>query len=73
MHLPIPHKDFECRHKDRMHKRNPRELYERSCMCQKENHINHTGKICEEKFETTYGPDRKETIYCEKCYQQEVY
>jgi len=72
MHLPIPHKDFECRHKDRMSKRNPRKLWPRSCMCKIENHMNHTGTTCSEKFETTYSLERKETIYCEKCYQQEV-
>lgn len=60
--LPIPHKDFECRHKDRMKKRNSMRLYHRSCM--KDGCIN--------EFETTYSPDRKEIIYCELCYQQEV-
>jgi hypothetical protein len=72
MHLPIPHKDFECRHKDRMSKRNPRKLWSRSCMCKNINHIDHKGKECAEKFKTTYSPERQETIYCEKCYQQEV-
>jgi hypothetical protein len=72
MGLPLPHKDFECRHQDRMKKRNPRQLWPRSCMCKNENHHNHDGGICKEKFETTYSPDRKEIIYCESCYQQEV-
>jgi len=72
MHLPIPHKDFECRHQDRIKKRNPRQLWPRSCMCKNEQHHNHTGRSCPEKFETTYSPDRPETIYCESCYQQEV-
>jgi len=72
MHLPIPHKDFECRHKDRMKKRNGMELWERSCMCEQKNHHNHNEGKCNEKFETTYSPDRPEIIYCETCYQQEV-
>jgi len=72
MHLPIPHKDFECRHRDRMSKRNGRELWPRSCMCDNKNHIDHSGNVCKENFETTYSPDRPEVIYCEKCYQQEV-
>ncbi len=72
MHLPIPHKDFECRHLDRMSKRNPRKLWPRSCMCKNGNHMNHAGVACTEKFETTYSPDRPEIIYCESCYQQEV-
>jgi len=25
------------------------------------------------EFETAYAPDRPEIVYCEKCYQQEVY
>ena len=63
MGLPIPHKDFECRHEDRMRKRNGMKLYHRSCM--KEG--------CENEFETTYSPDKKDVIYCENCYQKEIY
>ncbi len=63
MGLPIPHKDFECRHRDRMKKRNPRALWHRKCM--KEG--------CENEFETSYSPDKPEIVYCETCYQQEVY
>lgn len=72
MHLPIPHKDFECRHQNRMSKRNPRKLWSRSCMCKSEKHMNHSGVACTENFETSYAPDRKEVVYCENCYQQEV-
>jgi predicted fused transcriptional regulator/phosphomethylpyrimidine kinase len=72
MGIPLPHKDFECRHQDRMKRRNPRALWERSCMCANEGHINHKSNICAEKFETSYAPDRKEIVYCESCYQQEV-
>jgi len=71
MNLPLPHKDFECRHQDRMAKRNPRKLWPRSCMCELKNHP-HGGKKCENEFETSYSPDRPETVYCETCYQQEV-
>jgi len=63
MKLPLPHKDFECRHKDRMEKRNKMKMYHRSCM--KEGCLN--------EFETTYSSDSPETIYCESCYQKEVY
>ncbi|MFA7192220.1 MAG: hypothetical protein WC089_02910 [Candidatus Paceibacterota bacterium] len=72
LNIPIPHKDFECRHQDRMRKRNPRKLYDGHCMCEAENHINHEGSKCSEIFKTTYSPDRGETVYCESCYQQEV-
>ncbi len=71
MNLPLPHKDFECRHQDRMKKRNPRQLWHRSCMCELKNHI-HENKKCPNEFETSYSPERKETVYCETCYQQEV-
>lgn len=62
MGLPVPHKDFECRHKDRMKQRNGMKLYHRNCM----------KDGCTNEFETTYSSDRKEIIYCESCYQQEV-
>ncbi|HEY4513579.1 MAG TPA: hypothetical protein VJH06_03645 [Candidatus Paceibacterota bacterium] len=71
MNLPLPRKDFECRHQDRMKKRNPRKLWPRSCMCELKNHP-HGDKKCENNFETAYSPDRPEKVYCETCYQQEV-
>jgi hypothetical protein len=61
--LPIPDKCFPCRRQDRFKLRNPRKLWHRKCM--KEGCIN--------EFETSYSPDRPEIVYCEKCYQQEVY
>jgi len=73
MNLPLPHKDFECRHQDRMKKRNPRKLWHRKCMCDKTNHSNHIGDACVNEFETSYSSDRPEIVYCETCYQQEVY
>jgi len=70
--LPLPRKDFECRHQDRMKKRNPRKLWHRACMCEVENHPLHSGIKCPNEFETAYAPGRPETVYCETCYQQEV-
>ncbi|MES2931002.1 MAG: hypothetical protein V4665_04455 [Patescibacteria group bacterium] len=72
MHIPLPHTDFECRHRARMSKRNPRALWHRSCMCREQHHINHDGHACAAEFETSYSPERQETLYCESCYQQEV-
>jgi hypothetical protein len=40
-------------------------------MCDKENH-EHKGK-CQNEFETPYAQERTEVIYCESCYQKEVY
>ncbi len=71
MSLPLPHKDFECRHQDRMKKRNPRKLWHRSCMCELENHL-HSIEKCPNEFETSYSPNRPEIVYCESCYQAEV-
>ncbi len=69
--LPLPRYCPNCRHYERMKYRNPIKLWERFCVCDKK-HTNHQGK-CEVKFQTTYSPKRTEKIYCEKCYQAEVY
>ncbi|HUC88585.1 MAG TPA: hypothetical protein VMR49_00955 [Candidatus Paceibacterota bacterium] len=71
MNLPLPHLCPNCRHYERLAQRNPMKLWHRSCMCDKTTHI-HQGK-CQVEFETSYAPERPEIIYCEKCYQQEVY
>ena len=71
MNLPLPRLCPNCRRYQRLKQRNPLKLWSRSCMCDKKHH-NHDGQ-CKEKFETSYSPDRPEIIYCEKCYQQEVY
>jgi len=63
MNLPIPHLCPNCRHYNRLKQRNPLKLWYRHCM--KPN--------CPNEFETSYAPDRPEIIYCEKCYNQEVY
>ncbi|OGI92738.1 hypothetical protein A2933_00805 [Candidatus Nomurabacteria bacterium RIFCSPLOWO2_01_FULL_46_18] len=70
MNLPLPRKDFECRHQDRMKKRNPRKLWPSKCMCTIERHGH--ASTCPNEFETSYSPDRPEAVYCETCYQQEV-
>jgi hypothetical protein len=72
MNLPIPHLCPNCRHHSRLKQRNPLKLWHRQCMCDKQNHFHGAGK-CEVEFKTSYAPDRPEIIYCEKCYQQEVY
>jgi len=69
--IPFPRKCPNCRYKKRFDLRPPRKLWHRTCMCDKK-HLHHSGK-CEIEFETSYSPDRLEKVYCEKCYQQEVY
>ncbi len=70
--LALPRLCPNCRHFERLKKRNPFKLWHRSCMCEKANHLHGKNK-CEIEFETSYAPDRPEIVYCEKCYQQEVY
>ena len=81
--LPIPRLCNECRHERRISDRLKLFLYERTCMCAGtadqtniyKNTISHIHKDspCGEVFKTGYAPDRPEIVYCEKCYQQEVY
>jgi len=68
--LSLPQLCFNCRHMKRMSMRNPRKLWHRQCMCDKDSH-DHEDR-CAVEFETTYAPDRQEIIYCEQCYQKEV-
>jgi hypothetical protein len=63
MNLPLPRFCHNCRHFMRLKHRNPIKLWHRKCM----------KDGCENEFETSYAPDRPEIVYCEKCYQQEVY
>jgi hypothetical protein len=72
MKLPLPHLCPNCRHYVRQKQRNPVKLWHRQCMCDKENHF-HGAQKCKVEFETSYSPERPEIVYCEKCYQQEVY
>ncbi|MFA6586211.1 MAG: hypothetical protein WCS86_03580 [Candidatus Paceibacterota bacterium] len=61
--IPLPRKCFYCRNNWRIRFENPMKLWHRKCM--KEG--------CQNEFETSYSSDRPEIVYCEKCYQQEVY
>ena len=81
--MPIPNLCNECRHERRIADRLRMQLYDRFCMCAGvadetntyTNTVSHVHKDlpCGEKFKTGYTPERPEIVYCEKCYQQEVY
>ena len=71
MQIPIPRRCLYCRYNNRIKSLNSFKLWHRTCMCDKENH-EHKGK-CRIEFETPYAPNRPEIVYCEKCYQAEVY
>jgi len=59
--LPIPRRHPDQRRSDRMALRNPRRLYHRDC------------DKCWVSMNTTYDPDWSEQVYCENCYNREVY
>src|SRR3989344_3047577 len=79
MKIPISRKCFYCRYQARLARTNPLKLWHRTCMCGSAGstqapttHFQRAGK-CKVEFETSYAPDRPEIVYCEKCYQAEVY
>lgn len=84
MNIPLPKLCPNCRHYARLKIRNPAKLWHRSCMCMGAQNANRPGiynnttghfhgeKSCPNEFETTYGPDRPEIVYCENCYNSEI-
>ncbi|MEK7175590.1 MAG: hypothetical protein AAB693_02180 [Patescibacteria group bacterium] len=87
MNLPLPRLCPNCRHYQRLKQRNPLKLWERQCQCNggtSSNNIytntvthfhnlNNPEQACRNTFQTSYSPERPEIVYCEKCYQQEIY
>ena len=75
--LPFPRRCPNCRYKRRFDLRPPRKLWHRQCMCGSTSSpqaTNHGHKSqCPNEFETTYAPERPEKVYCESCYNKEVY
>lgn len=59
--IPVPAFSFEVRHKHRLARRNPRQLWDRSCV------------KCAAPLRTSYAPERPEIVYCEECYASAVY
>lgn len=80
--LPLPQLCPNCRHYTRFRLRNFPKTYARSCECVGNNSENlaytntanhfHGTEKCSTAFQTTYSPERPETIYCEQCYQAET-
>ena len=60
LNLPIPRFCSDCRHNERINRRNPRRLWARACA------------KCGVNVETVYSPERSETVYCEKCYLETI-
>ncbi len=61
--IPLPRKCPNTRYFEMSQLRNPVNFWHRKCM--KEG--------CENEFETSYSPEKSDIVYCERCYQQEVY
>lgn len=59
--LPLPRRHPDIRHLERINLRHPRKLFDRIC------------DKCGKKIRTTYAPERPEKVYCESCYQKEIY
>ena len=59
--LPVPRNCPLCRDRARIRQLNPMQMYSRTC------------DKCNKTIETSYAPDKPDIVYCEKCYQQEVY
>ena len=77
--IPLPDKCPNCRYFERFAILPKPSLYRRQCMCGSINspqttreHFHGAGK-CKEEFETSYTPERPEIVYCEQCYNQEIY
>ena len=60
MQIPLPNLCPNCRHSERLARRNPMKLWLRNCA------------KCKKEIMSSYSLNRKEIVYCEKCYQQEV-
>jgi hypothetical protein len=81
--VPLPSLCPSCRHFARLRQRNPIKLWKRNCDCKgtkssKDIYKNttphsHGETLCNNSFETTYDPERPEIVYCEACYNKEVY
>jgi hypothetical protein len=59
--LPIPHKHPDQRYRERMTLRHPRELHKRTC------------SSCGKEMISVYPVEDTRKIYCEACYQKEIY
>lgn len=83
MQLPFPDKHPNIRHQERLAFRNQRRLWNRQCMCTQPDHNHHSRPACNALpsnagrcsniFETTYNPNNTEIVYCEECYNKEIY
>jgi formylmethanofuran dehydrogenase subunit E len=60
-HLPVPHRHYNVRHIERLKERPWRILYLRTC------------DKCATEMLTVYPKEYAGKVYCESCYQKEIY
>jgi formylmethanofuran dehydrogenase subunit E len=61
MDLPLPRKHPDIRHQERLEKRPKRQLYLSTC------------NKCSVEMLSVYEKEYTEKVYCEDCYQKEIY
>lgn len=59
--IALPHQCPDCRHQARVALKTPRVLWERKC------------SKCSVPIKTSFAPESKDQVYCEQCYNKEVY
>ena len=59
--IPLPELGPDERFRRRLARRNPRRLHARAC------------SSCKQTIQTTYPPEDQSRVFCETCYQREVY
>lgn len=59
--IPLPSLCPDERHRQRIEKRNPQFLWKRQC------------DNCKKEIETSFAPERPETVFCRECYLSSVY
>jgi len=83
INIALPRLCPNCRHGQRDKRRNGMfELHDRTCQCAGERSENglyqnemkhfHGTEHCPNSFKSAFAPERKEIMYCEKCYQAEL-
>ena len=83
LNIPLPRLCHNCRFYERLKMENPKKLWKGECACggvKSKNDLYkntaphfHENESCDVVFQTSYSPGGEEIIYCERCYQHEVY
>ena len=72
VNVALPRLCPNCRHFQRIAKRNPYNLWHRKCMNPVRSMTsNGMNPRCPNEFETAIAPERREIVYCEQCYKAE--